>query len=343
MQGLLEPGLVLAVKDYYVFQNSQLDADEKVLRVTSNGEQRRLPVEEVAGLHLLSGYSLTSGVLELASKHDFPIHVYSYNGAYRGTFFPPPIEPTASILVSQVESHINLERRMNIGRAIIRQAEDSMNALLLPFDLSIVSRAQGSFTDELLLSEARIRKEYYALLDTVLPPFWSIVTRERHPPRRPADALLSFANGIIYAKMGGFIHRAGLDPRIGYLHGDMRARNPLSLDLAEILKSTLSEGILLEIASTGSERSMVTEVAGGVYLNEAGRKTVIRFIEDTLQRFVKPVGSERGDKILSWGAEIPRKLHRALVMNDLPQFPVIPCTLSSHTTQILKRGRVSVP
>ena len=331
------------MKDYYVFQNSQLDADEKVLRVTSNGEQRRLPVEEVAGLHLLTGYTLTSGVLELASKHDFPIHVYGYNGAYKGTFFPPPIEPTASILISQVESHTNQRRRMDIGRAIIRQAEDAMNALLLPFDLSLQSRVEGGLPDEILLSEARIRKEYYALLDTVLPPFWSIVTRERHPPRRPADAILSFANGIIYAKMGGFIHRAGLDPRIGYLHGDMRARNPLSLDLAEILKPPLSEGVLLDVASTGTERSMVTEVEGGVYLNEAGRKTVIQFIEDTLQRFVKPLGSERGDKIMSWGVEIPRKLHRSLVMNDLPQFPVIPCTLSSHTTRILKSGRISVP
>ena len=55
------------MKDYYIFQNSQLDADEKILRVVSGSEQRRLPVEEIAGLHLLTGYSLTSGVLELAA------------------------------------------------------------------------------------------------------------------------------------------------------------------------------------------------------------------------------------------------------------------------------------
>ncbi len=343
MQGMLKQGLVLAVKDYYVFQNSQLDADEKILRVTSGGEQRRLPVEEIAGLHLLSGFEITSGVLELASKHDFPIHVYGYYGTYRGTFFPPPIEPTASILISQVTSHINRDRRLEIARSIIRLAEEAMNVLIEPFALKLSTIADGKTPEELLLSEARVRKEYYALLDTVLPPFWSIVTRERHPPRRPSDALLSFANGIIYAKMGGYIHHAGLDPRIGYLHGDQRARNPLALDLAELLKPVLSEGVLLSIASTGTERSMVTEVEEGVYLNESGRKTVIRYVEDLLQQTVRLTGSDHVDKISSWGKEIPRKLHRALVVGDTPQFPVIPCMLSSHTMQILKSGRISVP
>lgn len=333
------------MKDYYVFQNCQLEADEHVLRVTNaeGGDIRRLPVEEIAGLHLLAGYALTSGVLELAAEHSFPIHVYSYNGAYRGTFFPPPVEPTASLLITQVKSRLDEERRMEIARAIMAQAEAGMGALLKPFGLQLPQKASGSTVEELLLSEARVRKEYYALLDTVLPGFWSIVTRERHPPRRPADAVLSFANGILYAKMGGYIHRAGLDPRIGYMHGDARARNPLALDLAELLKPALSEGVLLEIGAAGTERSMVTQVGEGVYLNEAGRKTVIQFIEDTLQRSVRPLNAEREDKILSWATSIPRKLHRALVTGEPPQFSVIPCTLSSRTMQILKNGRTSVP
>ena len=345
MQGLHKSRLVLGMKDYYIFQNCQLEADEHVLRVTNaeGGEIRRLPVEEIAGLHLLTGYTLTSGVLELASAHYFPIHVYSYNGAYRGTFFPPPVESTASLLITQVRSRVDEERRMKIACAIMGHTEAGIDALLKPFGLRLPQKAYGNTAEELLLSEARIRKEYYALLDTILPEFWSIVTRERHPPRRPADAVLSFANGIIYAKMAGCIHRAGLDPRIGYMHGDARARNPLALDLAELLKPTLSEGVLLDIAATGTERSMVTQVGEGVYLNETGRKTVIRFMEDTLQRSVRPLNAEREDKVLSWASSIPRKLHRALVTGELPQFPVIPCTLSSHTMQTLKNGRTCVP
>jgi CRISPR-associated protein Cas1 len=345
MQRMHEQGLVLGMKDFYIFQNCKLEADEHVLRVTTaeGGELRRLPVEEIAGLHLLAGYSLTSGVVELAAKNNFPIHVYNYNGAYRGSFFPPPVEPTASLLIAQVRSHLDESRRMAIANSILKHCEDAMNAVLKGFGLSLTQTAEGDTTEKLLLSEARVRKEYYALLDTVLPSFWSIVVRERQPPRRPADAVLGFANGILYAKMGGFIHRAGLDPRIGYLHGDARARNPLALDLAELLKAPLSEGVLLDIAASGTERSLVTQVEEGVYLNEAGRKTVIRFIEDTLQRSVQPLGVDREDKVSSWASSIPRKLHRALVTEETPTFPVIPCTLSSSTMRILSNGRTSVP
>lgn len=330
------------MKDYYIFQHCKLDADDHVLRIEGD-KKRRLPVEEIAGIHLLAGYSMTSGVIELAAKHNIPIHAYNYHGIYRGTFFPPPVEPTGSILIVQVRSRLDEERRLELARHILLAANQSANALLAAFDLESIGEIDGVSVGELMLSEARVRKEYYAQLDTVLPPFWSIVRRERRPPRRPADAVLGFANGLLYAKMAGWIHRAGLDPRISYVHGESRARNPLSLDLAEIMKPSLSEAILLEIAASGSERSLVTEVGEGVYLNEKGRKTVIRYLEDTLKRSVRPAGKDRDNSVELWGNSVPRKLHRSLIEEKTPEFPVIPCTLSSSTMQNLMSGRLSVP
>jgi len=330
------------MKDYYVLQHVGLDGDQKVLRVTGS-EQRRLPVGEIEALHLLAGFTITSGVLILAAEYNFPIHVYNYYGAYRGSFFPPPVEPTASILISQVMARLDEERRIGIARSILEHATKSMNALLTPFRLSISESPHGDTVEDLMLSEARLRKEYYALIDTVLPPFWSILTRGRNPPKRPSDALLGFTNGILYAKMGGWIYRAGLDPRIGYIHGKARAKNPLALDLAEVLKPTLAEAILLEVAATGSERSLVTDVGEGVYLNESGRKVVIRCVEEMLQRSIRPIGYDREDKIISWAAAIPRKFHRALVTGVPPQFPVLPCTLLSSTMRTLLSERTYVP
>jgi len=330
------------MKEYYVFQQCHLDADEKVLRV-SGEQKRRLPVEEISGLHLLAGYTLTSGVINLAAKHNIPIHVYNYYGIYRGTFFPPPVEPTGSIIISQLQSRLDEGRRTEIARSILDASNKATFALLEPFDIVHKAEVEGSDIESLLLAEARVRKEYYALLDTILPPFWSIVKRGRRPPRRPADAVLGFANGILYAKMAGWIHRAGLDPRISYLHGEMRANNPLALDLAEVMKAPLSEAVLLEVAASGAERSMVTEVGEGVYLNEKGRKTVIQFIEEMIKRTVCPISGKRQDTVEMWGMSVPRKLHRALVEEKLPEFPVIPCTLSSSTMQALERGRTYVP
>lgn len=330
------------MKDYYIFQNCKLDADEHVLRV-SGDKKRRLPVEEIAGLHLLAGYTMTSGVIELAGKHHFTIHAYNYYGIYRGTFFPPPVEPTGAILIGQVRSRLDEGRRVNIAHTILNTANRSANSLLQHFDLELPGEIAGDSVEELLLSEARARKQYYALLDTVLPPFWSIVKRGRRPPRRPADAVLGFANGLLYAKMGGWIHRAGLDPRISYIHGESRARNPLALDLAEVMKAALSESVLLEIAASGQERSLITDVGEGVYLNEKGRKAVIMSIEKALQRSVRPENKNKEDHVEMWGKSVPRKLHRCLVTGTDPDIPVIPCTLSSHTMQTLSSERTYVP
>ncbi|MBU4071778.1 MAG: CRISPR-associated endonuclease Cas1 [Candidatus Thermoplasmatota archaeon] len=330
------------MKDYYIFQNCKLDADEHVLHIEGD-KSRRLPVEEIAGLHLLSGYTITSGVIDLAAKHNIPIHAYNYYGVYHGTFFPPPVEPTGSILISQVKSRLDETRRIELARCILEASNRSANTLLKPFDLELSSGIDGDTIETLMLSEARIRKEYYALLDTILPPFWSIVKRERQPPRRPADAVLGFANGILYAKMAGWIHRAGLDPRISYIHGESRARNPLALDLAEVMKAPLSEAILLEIAASGSERSLITEVGEGVYLNEKGRKTIIQFIEEALKKSVRPAGKEREDTVEIWGNSVPRKLHRCLVEENKIDIPVMPCMLSSSTMRTLMNGRLSVP
>lgn len=330
------------MKDYYVLQQCDLEADEHILRV--NGERmRRLPVEDVKGIHLMAGYTLTSGVIDLAAKHNFPIHVYNYYGIYRGTFFPPPVEPTGSMLIAQLESFQDEARRIEIARANLEAGNAAANALLAPFNLQIKSQVRGETIEDIRLEEARIRKDYYAKLDTVLPAFWSIVKRGRRPPKRPADAILSFCNGLLYAKMAGWIHRAGLNPRISYTHGQARAKNPLALDLAEVLKASLSEGILLEVAGSGKEQSLVTGVSEGVYLNEKGRKFVIRQIEQMLDRSVQPDGVDREDKIEMWAKSVPRKLHRALVDGSAPAFPIVPPVLSGKALQELQTGRTAVP
>jgi CRISPR-associated protein Cas1 len=330
------------MKNYYVLNQCDLEADEEILRV--NGEKmRRIPVDQISALHLLAGYTLTSGVVDLAADHDFPIHAYNYYGVYKGTFFPPPVQPTGSLLIAQLESFQDEGRRLEIAGSILETSNEAANTVLEPFDLDLEAEIQGDTVEDLRLEEARIRKDYYAKLDTVLPAYWSIVERGRNPPKRPADAVLGFCNGLLYARTAGWIHRAGLNPRISYLHGQSRAKNPLALDLAEVLKPALSEGVLLEVAGSGKERSLVTEVNEGVYLNEKGRKFVIKQVEDMLERRVEPPNADRGDEIEGWAESVPRKLHRSLVEENTPYLPVVPCTLSSSTMQDLSSGRTSVP
>jgi CRISPR-associated protein Cas1 len=285
---------------------------------------------------------MTSGVVELAARHAFPIHFYGFHGNYRGTFLPSPVATTATPLIEQVRESGDAAARLARAKEILAGAHAGMTTLLAKFDLTPPSLSDASSLGDLRLAEARVRKEYYALLDTVLPEYWSIVRRERQPPRRPADAVLSFVNGLLYAKMAGWIHRAGLDPRIGYLHGDERASNPLALDLAEVLKPPVAEAALLTLAASGHERSLLTDVGEGVYLNEKGRKETIRVMEDILATNVDVDAFDRMLDVRRIGELIPIKLHRGVVTSEAVTYPVPACTLSSSTTRILNEGRTSV-
>ncbi len=311
------------MKDYFVIQCAHIGIEHRTLTVrTSAGVVRRIPLDDVSGLHLLAGYTMSDSVIRAATGASFPIHFYSYTGRYEATLDTRPAAEQAAPLLRQLESIQDPRRRVAIATTILNTSRTTLASALAKAGVATeLPDATGETVEELRLTEARIRKEYYARLDVVLHDEWKIVTRNRRPPRRPADALLGFANGIVYAKTAGWIRRAGLDPRLGYLHGETRAPNPLALDLADLVKPHLSDAALLHASATWNARLLTDTSGAGTFLNEAGRKNVVSFVEEKLHA---PVG-EGGDlaRLLQ---RIPVALHHAL-SNETPlEFPRIPCT-----------------
>lgn len=318
------------MKDYYTFQNVKAHADQETVTIrTADDGLRRLPVEQISGLHLMAGYSVTDGLVELANNARFPIHFYSFGGHYQGSIDPRPAAPQAAMLVAQLVSIRDPQRRLEVSLAIAQAQRTALGELLVDVGVDeALPPIAGTDVEAVRLSEARMRREFYACFDTALEPFWSILKRERRPPRRPADAVLGFANGICYAKMTGWIYRVGLDPRLGYLHGETRAPNPLALDLAELAKPHLSEAVLHRISETGRERSLVETVGDGTYLNAQGRKAVIQAIEERLRATVPRVDAIWATDLQTALQQVPLRLHKAIITRGPVEFPVIPCTSS---------------
>lgn len=100
------------MKDYYIFQHCKLDADEHVLRIEGD-KKRRLPVEEIAGLHLLAGYSMTSGVIELVvpvrsqSRRDAKREAERFSTAYEPPLFPNNLNPNLPLPGLHIHLHEN--------------------------------------------------------------------------------------------------------------------------------------------------------------------------------------------------------------------------------------------
>lgn len=333
MQRLHEQGLVLRMKNYYVFQQGSLDADDKCLRFKGL-EDRKIPIEQIDGLHLLSGFTITSGLLEMATKSEFPIHVYGYYGNYIGSYVPKSAPESAERLLAQLRSHDNPETRLNIARKIIMAAMRSANNLLSHLGgpiLNISGIDVAPTIEALRLEEARLRKEYYAIMDTHLQDYYMIISRTRRPPTNPANCLLGYWNGLTYAQTISALYRAGIDPRIGYLHGDMRAPNPLALDIAELFKSYLSELTLVKLSKEAPKTKWFTEVGDGMYLNDHGKKEAARLFDGQLSAQVKHEGLGRYLEFREAMVAEAYRLEKAIL--GIREFEplVIECMSSSHT------------
>lgn len=321
------------MKNYYIFQNGTLDADDKTIRFQGN-ESRKIPIEQIDGLHLFAGFTITSGALKTATEQEFLIHMYGFHGNYTGSFVPKNGPQGSERLLAQCHSHDNPISRLAIGKGIIGSAARSMNNLLNEISepsipLSGLDTCES--IESLRLEEARIRKEYYHALDCRLSEHFAILGRTRRPPSNPGNCLLSFWNGLIYSQTLAALYRAGLDARIGYVHGDIRATNPLALDLAELFKTYLSESLLVTLSDSGQRPRWFTEVGKGTYLNDVGRKEAARLFDGRLTTEVNHTSLER---YLSFRDVMIAEAHRiektALGIGEYKGL-VTECMLSSRT------------
>ena len=146
-------------------------------------------------------------------------------------------------------------------------ARTMLNQYLLADQIGAVGDqlADAPSTDELLQLEARAANLYFsgwtnrvnvswATRDAAkVPSHWhtftsrdSVITRGRTPRRatNPINALLNYCYGIAEAECSIALATVGLDPGLGVLHADRKARDSLALDLLEVVRPDVDRYVL---------------------------------------------------------------------------------------------------
>lgn len=106
---------------------------------------------------------------------------------------------------------------------------------------------------------------------------FGIAERSRRPPRDPMNATLSFLYTLLRAECSAALEGVGLDPQVGFLHALRPGRPALALDLMEEFRAVFADRLALTLVNRKELREHDFERfdGGAVYLNEAGRRTVI--------------------------------------------------------------------
>ncbi len=177
------------------------------------------------------------------------------------------------------------------SRSILQRAardhgdKDATRAFELSQAVDFLDRRIGFAARTVSLEELRgvegdSASAYFAVFPRLLTNHDPAITfdgRSRRPPRDPANALLSFLYSLLMHDCRSALESCGLDPQCGFLHRDRPGRPSLALDLMEEFRAFLADRTALSLCNRRQIQSsdFRTEDAGGVFLKDDARKTVL--------------------------------------------------------------------
>lgn len=136
---------------------------------------------------------------------------------------------------------------------------------------------QAAALDVLRGLEGKAAEQYFSVFDSLIlnqKEDFRFESRNRRPPLDRVNAILSFAYTVLAGECANALSSVGLDPYVGFMHGDRPGRMSLALDLMEELRPILADRFILTLINTKAiqGRHFEKQKDNAVLLNEEGRK-----------------------------------------------------------------------
>ncbi|MCI9079380.1 MAG: CRISPR-associated endonuclease Cas1 [Lachnospiraceae bacterium] len=140
---------------------------------------------------------------------------------------------------------------------------------------------QVSSLDSLRGIEGKAAEQYFSVFDEMIlnqKDAFEFKTRNRRPPLDNVNAILSFVYTVLAGEYINALSSTGLDPYVGFMHGDRPGRASLALDMMEETRPVLGERFVLTLINTKVIKDMHFEKQkdNAVMLNDEGRKVFFK-------------------------------------------------------------------
>lgn len=310
------------MKPIYIFSSGRLYRRQNTLFLESEDERRPVPIKQVSEIYVFGELEFNKRLLEFLTQNRIPMHFYNRYDYYVGTYYPREFLSSGYLTLKQAEHYLKYTLRMGLARRFVTGALENLRRVLSYYQrrgadleeaiaqIQALSEAacRASSVPELMALEGNARELYYHAWARFLPPEFSLDRRTRRPPTTPVNALVSFLNSLLYTAVLGQIYQTHLDPRIGFLHETNYRRHALNLDVAEIFKPTFVDRLIFRLINRRQigPKHFLRE-GGGVFLNERGRKEVVKEWEAFLQTTHKHPTLKRS---VSWRTTLRLELYK---------------------------------
>jgi CRISPR-associated protein Cas1 len=115
---------------------------------------------------------------------------------------------------------------------------------------------------------------YYSCYKQLFPVQEFFKGRSKHPPKDEGNAVLSFINVLVSNRVASLLEGKGLDPYLGFLHGNRYGRMSLCYDIVEPLRPLFTERVTAKIFTLNMLQKEDFENAkeNAVYLKQGSQK-----------------------------------------------------------------------
>jgi CRISPR-associated protein Cas1 len=295
---------------FYILKDGDLKRKDNSVIITSlEGEIKNLKAEVADEIYLFGEISLNTKLLNFISQKGIILHVFNYYGFYSGSYYPRESNISGYLLVQQVKSYDNDEKRIKIAKEILKAATHNIYRNLRYYNSRGISLAEpmkkitslsnkleyGKTINELMGIEGNIRKTYYPTWNSIVKQDINFEKRVKRPPDNMINTLMSFVNSLIYTTTLSEIYKTQLNPTVSFLHEPGTKRFSLCLDIAEIFKPLIGDRMIFSLLN----KNQITEddferESNFLYLKEAGKRKILMEYDKRLEKTIshKDLGRE---------------------------------------------------
>jgi len=283
----------------YIFSDGELRRKENTLYFETEEGKKFIPVENTSEIFVFGEVTINKRLLEFLTESEIIMHFFNHYGYYVGSFYPREHLNSGYMILKQAEHYLDSKKRVVLAQRFVSGAVENIKKVLTyyqnrgkelsDFFIKINPLAEAisscANTEELMAIEGNIREQYYYAFDIILnDENFIFESRTKRPPKNRLNALISFANSILYTVCLSEIYQTHLDPRIGFLHTTNFRRFTLNLDVSEVFKPIIADRVVFALINKGIIKPQhFEEKLDGIVLNEKGKELFIKEMDERLK------------------------------------------------------------
>ncbi|MCR5394261.1 MAG: type I-C CRISPR-associated endonuclease Cas1c [Bacteroidales bacterium] len=329
--------LYITTPESYIYK----DGDNVVISLNQQ-EIFRIPIINIEGIVTFGYMGASPGLMKLCADHGVALTFLSPHGHFIGRF-QGSVQGNVLLRKRQYQVSEDDSYCLNISRVFIAGKVQNYRNILMRFlrdygpDKDVEAATirhevlkknilEASNMDELRGMEGDAANVYFGVLNHLMitqkNPF-VFSGRNRHPPRDPVNALLSFVYTLLAHECTAALESVGLDPYVGLMHTLRPGRTSLALDLMEELRAYLGDRLVLSLINRKqiSSTDFLSQGTDGVVMTDDARKTVLTTWQNRKKElFTHPYLNEKIP--IGLLPYVQAKLLSKYIRQDLDDYPV---------------------